>query len=185
MVVLSQLKQYSSEEEPQSNGAKFYHIIDNSAYRTARIFEIEKGTAKEIATHPLEADPSRDAYMTLSFFPERDGRAWWAWCERGPAKQIPFLQGELDHDWRLANASRDRRAQLAGDQFLIDTIVFSRKREHLEMADYEQVWSCSSVQELEAATVEIPGCRIIALTFDRKAQQVAAGQPATTPRVGD
>ena len=180
VVVLSQLKEYSSSDEPQSTGAKFYHIKDNRAYTTVRIVQIESGITKELAEYTLEAALRSDDYLTLSFFPELDGKSWWAWCARPAANQHVILQGPIDGDWRLANASRDRTIDLQDDRHLIDTIIFCRKGQHIESVDYHRIWACKSLQDLVAVTLKISGCRVVALTID-KTQQDGGGQPATRP----
>lgn len=166
VVVLSQIKEYTSEEEPPSTGAKFYHIRKNKFYKTARVTEIENGKTKPLASYALTADYTKDEYLTLQFYPERDGRTWCAWLWRSPASQIPFCQGAVDDGWRLYNVSWNRKITLEGKEVLIDRILYCRNGEHLKNAELDRFFDTTSKEEIVEFTRSTPQCRVVILTFD-------------------
>lgn len=168
VIVLEQIRQYSSEDEPHTTGCKFYHIKGNGSYKKAVISEIKGGDIKELASQDLVADSSQDDYISLSFFTERDGAEWWAWCQRGPVKQLVIHQGEIGEGWRLAQGSWNRKVTLEGDEVLIDIIIFCRAGKPFEMGIIDDIYTCRSIQEVAAVTKMFPDCRVAVMTVAKE-----------------
>ena len=167
IIVMSEVQQYGQKDDPPTTGAKFYHLIDNSSYKTSRLIQVEKGTVKKLGAYKLQPNTSGDQYASLSFFPERTVKSWWAWCERGATTQIPHYQGAIDDGWRLANASLNRRKTLVNDVEIIDVVVFTPDDQFLELSELDKIWGCETLDELITATGSIPECRVAAITLEK------------------
>ena len=176
VIVISQIKLYTSENDPPTTGVKFYHLINRGAYQTARVIEVASGASKELARYAFDEEWPHDVYLTLSFYPERGDRSWWAWCDKSGGSQVPFLQGPIDKSWELDSTSSNGKISLNGAQCLIDTVIFTALGTQLDTDDYHQIRDSGSIQELEDLTTNLQGVRLVALVID-DAQQDEAFKP--------